>query len=279
MWRAMSGYFDFFKASVDAITSGLYGLLIPSVIFFLLCFLVKGREAVDAIKVCFSDGMFNICLMIFNLVLLTPVFVVLSGQVITNYFSQVSSSWITGLSPILVVLLAVFFGDFVAYWRHRIEHTRWLWPSHLIHHSDSSVSWLTLERFHPINRLTTFLIDGGVLVFLGFPPYAIIANGIIRHYYGYFLHADLPWTYGVWGKIFVSPAMHRWHHALDESFYGANFASIFSIFDRCFGTYKVPGVCDRPLGCFIKGGDNRFLVQLLYPFKSSSYQSEKHQSA
>jgi sterol desaturase/sphingolipid hydroxylase (fatty acid hydroxylase superfamily) len=48
---------------------------------------------------------------------------------------------------------------------------------------------------------------------LGFPSYAIIANNLVRHYYGYYVHADLPWTHGKLGKIFVSPAMHRWHHA------------------------------------------------------------------
>ena len=108
--------------------------------------------------------------------------------------------------------IAIFAGDFVGYWRHRLEHTALLWPGHAIHHSDTAMTWTTGLRFHPINRLTTALIDTSVLALLGFPVWALIANNLVRHYYGLFIHMDLPWTYGPLGRVLVSPAMHRWHH-------------------------------------------------------------------
>ena len=145
-------------------------------------------------------------------------------------------------------IAVLFVGDFVSYWRHRVEHTTWFWPAHVIHHSDTDMTWLTLSRFHPINRITTALIDTFFLALLGFPTWALVANNLVRHYYGEFIHADLPWTYGRFGTLMVSPAMHRWHHARDVVGSGSNFATVFAVFDKFFGTFYLPGRCDVPLG-------------------------------
>ena len=170
----------------------------------------------------------------------------------------------------VTVAAAVFVGDFVGYWRHRLEHTRLLWPSHAVHHSDDEMTWLALQRFHPINFTTTFLIDSSVLLLLGFPGFALVANILVRHWWGYFIHADLPWTFGPLGRVFVSPAMHRWHHADDPAAYGTNFATVFAVFDRAFGTYRVPGPCDVRLGVSEAMGEGA-AGHLTYPFRKGSY--------
>lgn len=165
----------------------------------------------------------------------------------------------------LTIAIAIFVGDLVAYFRHRLEHSRLLWPSHVMHHSDAHMNWTTVYRFHPINRLTTVVIDYGSLVALGFPSYAIILGGAFRYYYGMFIHADVPWTYGRLGGLFVSPAMHRWHHVREGEGVGSNFASVFAVFDRAFGTWYLPGPCERPLG--VTEVDNDSVVkQMLLPF-------------
>ena len=46
---------------------------------------------------------------------------------------------------------------------------------------------------------------------------------------------------------------------------GSNFATVFSVFDRAFGTYYVPGLCTVPLGVNDDMGKGT-LGQLLYPF-------------
>jgi sterol desaturase/sphingolipid hydroxylase (fatty acid hydroxylase superfamily) len=56
-----------------------------------------------------------------------------------------------------------------------------------------------------------------------------------------------PWTYGWLGSMFVSPAMHRWHHARDAAYANTNLATLFSVFDRAFGTLSVPHPCTVPL--------------------------------
>ena len=41
---------------------------------------------------------------------------------------------------------------------------------------------------------------------------------------------------------------HRWHHADVPEAHGKNLANIFPFFDWMFGTYRVPGPCDAPVG-------------------------------
>jgi sterol desaturase/sphingolipid hydroxylase (fatty acid hydroxylase superfamily) len=125
-------------------------------------------------------------------------------------------------------------------------------------------------RFHPINRFSTTLADFGFLLVLGFPEYALVASVFVRHYYGYLIHADLPWTFGKFGYVFVSPVMHQWHHARDPAAYRSNFATVFSIIDRLFGTFRVPGLCKVPLGVNENMGEG-FVGQLKYPFRLTSY--------
>lgn len=211
---------------------------------------------------------FNILSVVFDTVLiLTPV---AYASASTQHFLQdrglvlLDGQLFSSLPYSVVALLAVFLGDFIGYLRHRLEHSRLLWPAHVMHHSDTDMHWLTLHRFHPLNRLTTVIIDSSALVALGFPPWAIVFNGLFRHYYGMFIHANVPWTYGRLGAIFVSPAMHRWHHVREGLGVGSNFATVFCIFDRAFGTFHLPGPCYERLG--VPDVDNdAFLRQLALP--------------
>jgi sterol desaturase/sphingolipid hydroxylase (fatty acid hydroxylase superfamily) len=178
----------------------------------------------------------------------------------------VSPKFWWGLPPPLVGFIAIFAGDFIGYWRHRLEHTPPLWPAHAIHHSDTAMTWTTIFRFHPINRVSTAVIDTAALTLLGFPPEALFLNNIVRHYWGSFIHMDVPWTFGLLGRVICSPVMHRWHHVRDADGAGVNFATVFSVFDQAFGTYSVPGQCNVPLGVRDEIGQGA-PSQLWQPFK------------
>ena len=244
------------------------GLLIPLLVFTTLALLVKRKRVLQNSSEIFSESVFNFLMMNVNAVIVIPIIIWLSPYISNHLWVLFDMS---ELNPFLCGVLALFWGDFVGYWRHRFEHIRWLWPSHATHHSDVNMSWLTLERFHPINRLTTFIIDSTLLLIIGFPPFAIITTNLIRHYYGYFIHADLPWTYGRFGQWFVSPVMHKWHHANVLRAYKSNFATVFSFYDRLFGTYYMPGMCTVALG--VDGLSKRSLLyHLTYPFIISNYQ-------
>jgi sterol desaturase/sphingolipid hydroxylase (fatty acid hydroxylase superfamily) len=248
------------------------GVLAISVLFFgLIAVLVKGREALAAAVRAVAEIRLNLAFYFLDALFVVPVLSVLVAAiqfVVGKYSLALVSERLWTAATLPVTLFAVLFiGDFISYWRHRVEHTRWFWPAHVIHHSDTDMTWLTLSRFHPINRITTAAIDVFFLALLGFPTWALVANNLIRHYYGEFIHADLPWMYGRFASVFVSPVMHRWHHARDVTGSGSNFATVFSVFDRAFGTHYVPGLCTVPLGVTEDQYPGRGVIRhLLHPF-------------
>jgi sterol desaturase/sphingolipid hydroxylase (fatty acid hydroxylase superfamily) len=244
-------------------------LLFSAIVFTTLAVAVRGKDAIRLGRRAKAELHLNLWWYFADAICIAPVIVVAAGavRVVVRHYSLdllSEDAWATLGSPATAVA-ALFIGDGVGYWRHRLEHTRWIWPAHAIHHSDTKMTWLTLARFHPVNRLTTGCIDACVLTMLGLPLWAVAVGNVVHHYYGELVHADLPWTYGRLGSVFVSPVMHQWHHARDVVGAGNNFATIFSLFDRAFGTYHVPGLCNVPLGVSEDIGSG-FPRQFTYPF-------------
>jgi len=242
-----------------------------AVAFGLIALALKGRGAIEAARKAGRETRITLGLYLVDLIAVgAPLALAVSllATSVNRYALGLTSqeTWSAVGTPVTLAV-TVFVGDFVSYWRHRLQHTRWLWPAHAVHHSDTEMTWLTGNRFHPVDRFVTAVIDNTALALLGLPPWALALNEIVRHYYGEFIHADLPWMYGPLGAVAVSPPMHRWHHARDVAGSGSNFATVFSVFDRTFGTRHVPGLCDAPLGVRENVGGNA-LRQLAHPFVS-----------
>jgi sterol desaturase/sphingolipid hydroxylase (fatty acid hydroxylase superfamily) len=203
------------------------------------------------------------------------VFYFFDGLVISPFIT-LPALWFATLLPSLplvplpitvTICLAVIVGDFIGYWRHRLQHSRWLWPAHAVHHSDQEMTWLTAARIHPLDRLSTVTVDTLALALLGLPPYAILINNLVRNWYGYFEHADVRLGYGPLSAIFMSPVAHRWHHSVDMP--GKNFATLFSIWDHLFRTHYQANRPPREMG--IEQPPRGFLGALVYPLRPRSY--------
>lgn len=163
-------------------------------------------------------------------------------------------------------VVAVFVSDLVGYWRHRLLHHPWFWPSHAVHHSDVAVHWLTLVRIHPTERWANAAFDTVFLALCGFPPEIVVTNNLLRHYYGYWLHCDFRGNYGVLRHVFVSPGFHRWHHATERAARDKNFAVIFSCIDRLFGSFYLPNERATRFGLGPDSQPVPFHSQMLMPF-------------
>lgn len=253
---------------LSALEAAGLALLWPALAFAALALAVRGLESIKAARAAAGEVSTNVTLFTIDALLVAPALALilsaLGAWMQSHGLFLVPARFWTSWPQWAVACVAVFAGDFIGYWRHRLEHTPPLWPAHTIHHSDRVLTWTTSLRFHPINRFSTALVDTGLLALLGFPAWALVINNLVRHYYGLFIHSDLPWTYGLLGRLFVSPAMHRWHHARDRG--GDNFATVFSVFDQAFGTYYSPGPCTVPLGVTTDIGRDA-VSQLLHPFQ------------
>src|SRR6185503_1149226 len=149
-----------------------------------LALLVKGKEAIDAARKAAKEIRLNLSILVVDVLFVAP-FVGLFVGIVKAGVEHLPFGVLDGRIWDVVgqggtLFAVVFLGDFFSYWRHRLEHTRLLWPAHAIHHSDTEMTWLTLGRFHPIDRLVTGTVDIALLALLGFPTWALVFNEIVR---------------------------------------------------------------------------------------------------
>lgn len=176
----------------------------------------------------------------------------------------VPAAFWAGVPIWLLAPFAVLAHDFVDYWNHRILHLKWLWPIHAVHHSDPDVNGLTAYRVHMLEGLVMWGSYTLLLTWLGLPADAIGFGAVLLALHNIYVHIDVDWGHGPFRLLLASPRFHRWHHADVVEAYGKNLANVFPFYDWLFGTYRVPGACDAPLGA--RGVPKNDVVQLtLFP--------------
>ncbi len=118
------------------------------------------------------------------------------------------------LVPRVVVVAAVLVGMDAMNWLAHVANHRSaaLWRLHALHHSQEDLNVFTTFRTHPLVHASYLpaLVPALILGASGPVPGAAVVA------YGCFValaHANLRWTFGVLGRLFVSPAYHRLHHA------------------------------------------------------------------
>lgn len=156
-----------------------------------------------------------------------------------------------------------------------------LWRFHALHHSQEELSVLTSFRAHPLMHTTGFVLATVPVVAL--MPTRPIAPVLITIYVciGTLQHANLRWTLGPVGRVLVSPAYHRLHHAPDTQ--RVNLGVVLTIWDVLAGRARFPsrsdavgrtGLDGRPVP--VEQGDSAGLVllllgeQLIEPFQARS---------
>ena len=119
---------------------------------------------------------------------------------------------------------------------HRLDP---LWRFHALHHSQEELSVLTSFRAHPLMHTTGFLL--ATIPVVALMPARPIAPVIITIYVclGTLQHANLRWTFGPAGRVLVSPAYHRLHHAPDTQ--DTNLGVVLTIWDVLAGRARFPG--------------------------------------
>lgn len=193
----------------------------------------------------------------------------ISGKVtkgFTGFFFQIRQ-YLKQLDLILQLFLATFLIDFVGYWRHRLMHSKFLWPFHSIHHAPKQLDWLSNERFHPVNHQIAYVLSFTTLVLFFKDPFVLSLAMPLRHAYGMLVHSNTHFSLGPLNYLFVTPLFHRWHHS-DSDTYNKNFATFFSCIDWVFGTFYLPGDKKEPATYGLPEEEiaNRFWPQLIYPF-------------
>lgn len=155
--------------------------------------------------------------------------------------------------PLVLALVDLLLFDLGYYWFHRLQHTRWLWDQHAIHHADTELNSSTAFRHHFLENLVRFPLVDLPLMFLfvgavtnpavSWPE--TVALAFVNHL-GIFAHANLRVGLGPLNWLVTCPQTHRLHHSREVRHWNRNFAAYFPFIDVIFGTYYAPARGEYP---------------------------------
>ncbi|USG61103.1 sterol desaturase family protein [Sneathiella marina] len=155
----------------------------------------------------------------------------------TYYFAfqlavfDIEINWVT-------VLICVVLADLTYYWEHRFMHrVNFAWATHTVHHSSPFFNISVAYRFGPMDSLWPLFFHLPLVV-LGFNPIVVLFAEMVVQVYQTILHTEvirkLPRPFEA---IVNTPSHHRVHHGSNRKYLDKNYAGIFIIWDRMFGTF------------------------------------------
>lgn len=136
------------------------------------------------------------------------------------------------------VFVCVVLADLMHYWEHRFSHRVAIaWATHTVHHSSPHFNISVAYRFGPMDALWSVFFHIP-LVLVGFNPLQVVLAEVIVLLYQTALHTE------VIGKlprpieaIMNTPSHHRVHHGQNDRYIDKNYAGMFIVWDRLFGTF------------------------------------------
>jgi len=181
------------------------------------------------------------------------------------------------LGPIwLQIAVLIVSVSLIRYWIHRWQHSNaFLWKLHSYHHRVTDLKAMNAEFSHPVDFVLRNVILFFVLATVGFNPSALLISFTVANISGIFSHCGADLRGGFLNYLFVTPEVHRWHHAADvpQGYgYSCNYGVEFSFWDIVFGTYYLPrqnGETLQPVRIGHPSGlpdESNYLKILLDPF-------------
>lgn len=146
--------------------------------------------------------------------------------------------------PAILGSAAVFllFDLWIYFW-HRLNHTiPFLWRFHAAHHTEIAMDSTSAIRFHPVEISISYILRLPVILLLGMGINDLLFYETVLFLSTVFHHSniDLPEK---WDRririLIVSPHMHRIHHSKRMGESNSNYTSVFSFWDRIFGSFNL----------------------------------------
>ena len=135
-------------------------------------------------------------------------------------------------------IILLFLTDLLFYGFHLLSHiSRIFWASHVVHHNSKNLNLTTSVRGVFVIMSYRFLFFFP-LPMIGFSPEQIILMDQISFFYQLILHTEMMKSWGFLERVLNTPSHHRVHHATNPQYMDKNYAAVFIIWDRLFGTFE-----------------------------------------
>ncbi|WOE76691.1 sterol desaturase family protein [Alterisphingorhabdus coralli] len=135
--------------------------------------------------------------------------------------------------------VAFVLDDLAYYWKHRLGHRmRWMWAAHVIHHSSQHYNLSTALRQTWTGFITPGFLISIPLFLLGFHPLLVAFCAGINLVYQFWIHTEAIDKMPRWFEaVMNTPSHHRVHHATNPRYLDSNYAGVFIIWDKMFGSF------------------------------------------
>jgi len=157
--------------------------------------------------------------------------------------------WFQPLAPFHVgfTWYGLIYGYLVWEFSHFLYHffahkVRLLWCLHSTHHAPRSMNLMVSNAHFFLEAPYADVVRTSVCMLAGLEPTLLFAIMFIDGTWGAFIHIgegvvrDVRW--GGFGKLLLTPAHHRVHHARNPIYMDTNFCNLLNVWDRAFGTYQ-----------------------------------------
>lgn len=136
-------------------------------------------------------------------------------------------------------LLAFVLEDLRYYWWHRISHrSRWFWASHVVHHSSQHFNLSTNLRQSWTSQFSGLILMNVPLAYIGFHPATVGIAFSLNLLYQFWIHTEAVDRMPRWFEwLLNTPSHHRVHHGSNPRYLDSNYAGVFMIWDRLFGSF------------------------------------------
>ncbi len=133
-----------------------------------------------------------------------------------------------------------FILDDLAYYAfHRSAHrVRWFWASHVNHHSSQHYNLSTALRQTWTGFFAVSFVFRLPLILIGFHPAMLLFVGGVNLIYQFWIHTEVIGRMPRWFEaVMNTPSHHRVHHAVNPRYLDRNYAGVFIVWDKMFGTF------------------------------------------
>ena len=129
--------------------------------------------------------------------------------------------------------------DFLYYWFHRFSHRVNVgWSTHVVHHQSEEYNLAVALRQPWFSQFHSWLFYIP-LAFLGLPPEVWVGSYAVNLLYQFWIHTQLIGKLGPLEWVMNTPSHHRVHHGTNPAYIDKNYAGIFIVWDRIFGTFEL----------------------------------------
>ena len=138
-----------------------------------------------------------------------------------------------------VAAFALMLGvDLCFYWFHRIAHEYAApWATHVVHHQSEEYNLAVALRQSALEGCFAWIFYLPLAV-IGFPPAWYLAMSALNLLYQFWIHTEAIGRLGPLEWVMNTPSHHRVHHARNPQYLDKNYAGMFIIWDRMFGTFE-----------------------------------------